>query len=342
METKKLKILKSPWHLAHDYDLMMALKDVADFDLLINYTRRWDTKIRPFPKNAKWVSHIEKGKYDLAILNIDQQCSNPRLNKSVLTQNMKQVIKEQEPDLPIVFINHGTPVYPETYPDTSAKEGYISKQLRYEILKIVGDDYMVVNSHQAQKDWRKGTAIIHGMDKDEWYFSDAKEPRVATFISVAGIGDRYYNRSFLAETIDYLKMKHGIYLQWINTPGCFKAKDIEDYKQYLSKTLIYFNPTYASPMPRSRTEAMLSGCCIITTRSHDAEEFIIEGHNGFFVPHDNYEYAGDLIAKLMKEKYQIAKQVGRNARETAIQKFSRERYRDDWINFLKSINVIKL
>jgi glycosyltransferase involved in cell wall biosynthesis len=316
---------------------MMALKDHVDFGLLINYTRRWDEKARPFPLNAEWVTHFEKGKYDFAILNIDQQCSNLRLNKSILTRQMKAVIKEIEPDLPIIFINHGTPVYPETYEDGNAGNKYVSEILRKEILEVVGDDYMVVNSHQAKEDWKRGEVIIHGMEKDEWRFSEIKEPRVASFVSMAGIGDRYYNRSFLTSVMDYLKEKHGIYLQWINTPQCFTANNIGEYKDFLSKTLVYFNPTFGSPMPRSRTEAMFSGCCIITTKSHDADKFIIDGHNGFLVEHDNYEDTGDLIAKLVKDKYKVAKQIGINARNTAIKMFSRERYRQDWLNLLDKI-----
>ena len=160
---------------------------------------------------------------------------------------------------------------------------------------------MVVNSEQAAVDWGFGHPIIHGMDPAEWKCDENREPRVATFISIAGIGDKYYNRSFLVEVMDYLRKKYSIQLQWINTPGCFKARDINDYKEFLSRTLVYFNPTFASPMPRSRTEAMLSGCCVITTPAHGADKFIKDGVNGFLVSPNNVEYSGKLIAKLLKE-----------------------------------------
>lgn len=286
------------------------------------------------PENTKWVTHFEKGAYDLAILNIDQQCSNPQLNKANLTRQMKRAIKDIEPEVPIVFINHGTPVYPELYNDASKKTNYLSKTLIKEILNIVGDDYMVVNSRQAASDWGRGYPIIHGMDIEEWPASDEKESRVATFISQAGIGDRYYNRSFLASVIEELKAKHGITLQWVNTPNCFNSKNINDYKYFLSKTLVYFNPTFGSPMPRSRTEAMLAGCCVVTTPTHDADTFIQDGYNGFLVPHDNVGYAVEIIAKLLKD-YDIAKETGKRGRETAIQLFNRERYKNDWLKFLK-------
>lgn len=338
----KIKIFGTPWHIAHNHDIMMALSDIADFYLLINYTRRWDTKLRPLPENAQWVTHFEKGKYDLAILHVDQQCSNMDLNKAVLTKHMKQAIKEVEPELPIVFINHGTPVYPEMYNDATKETGYKSEKLRKEIMDIIGEDHMVVNSHQASEDWGGGKTILHGMDASEWeYNEDIREPRVATFISQAGIGDKYYNRSYLVAVMDELDERYGIKLQWINTPRCFTAKSHEDYKRFLSKTLIYFNPTFASPMPRSRTEAMISGCCVVTTPQHGADDFIKDGENGFIVPHNNVQLTAKLIAKLMNEYPALAKEVGRQGRKTALEIFSRERYRRDWVEYLKEINVIK-
>jgi len=321
---------------------MMALKDVADFDLLINYTRRWDEKNREFPPNAKWVDHIEKGKYDLVILNIDQQCTNYDLNKAMLMQHMKEICRKEIPEVPRIWINHATPIYPEKYPDGNKQNNFVSEQLKKEIMDIVEGDYMVCNSHQAQEEWgyNNSTTIIHGMEADEWMYNENKEPRICTFISAGGIGDKYYNRSFLTAVMDELKEQYGIALQWINTPGCFTAKGIKDYKEFLSKSLIYFNPTFASPMPRARTEAMLSGCCIVTTPQHGADMFIEDGVNGFLVPHNNIEYATKLIAKLLFD-YEIAKNVGKKGRETAIKLFNRDRYRKDWISLLTKLNILK-
>lgn len=338
---RKIRVWKSPWHTAHDHDLIMALSDVADFSLLINYTRRWDDRNRPLPDNTEWVTHYEKGKYDLVILNIDQQCSLPGINKAVLTKHMKESVRSVDPDVPIIFINHGTPVYPENYPDGTKQNAYVSEQLKKEILEIVGGEYMVVNSHEAKENWgyEKSRAIIHGMNPDEWMYSEIKEPRSCTYVSPAGIGDKYYNRSFLMSVMEIMREKDGLLHQWIGTPGCFQPKGIKDYKEFLSKSLVYFNPTFASPMPRSRTEAMLSGCCIVTTPEHDASSFIQDGVNGFIVPSNDPAYASEVITRLIKN-YDIAKEVGKRGRETAIKIFSRERYRQDWLNLLTDLKVL--
>jgi len=338
---KRIKIFKSPWHTAHDHDMISALSSIADFDLLINYTRRWDDKNRTIPENCRWVTHYEKGRYDLVILNIDQQCSNPRLNKSVLTKQMKMAVRSIDPDVPIIFINHGTPVYPENYSDGNRKNNYVSEQLKKEILDIISPDFMVINSHEAKENWNyeKSRTIIHGMNEKEWNYSEDREIRSCTFITPAGIGDKYYNRSFLVAVMEELKDRYGISHQWIGQPGCFSPKGIKEYKEFIGKSLIYFNPTYASPMPRSRTEAMISGCCIVTTPQHDADKFIKDGENGFLVPHDNVQYASEVISRLMDHP-KITAEIGRNGRNTALKLFNRDRYREDWIKLLIDLNIL--
>lgn len=328
---KKLKVWKTCWHVSHDFDLITALKGVADFSLLINYTRRWDEKNRSIPENTEWVQHFEKGKYDLAILNIDQQCNLPNLNKGILTKHMREAVGN---DCPVIYINHGTPVYPEVYEDGNSKNGYVSERLKKEIKEIVKDDTMVVNSHQAVKDWGWGHCIIHGLG-EEWQLG-TKEPRVCTYISKAGIGDKYYNRTYLVEVMEELRDTYGIFLQWINTPQCFNAKNIKEYREFLAKSLVYFNPTFASPMPRSRTEAMLSGCCIVTTPQHGADKCIKDGENGFLVPHNNVALTAKLISTLLTE-YQQAKKVGEKGRKTALKLFNYKRYKADWVKLLKEI-----
>jgi len=333
---KKLRIWKTPWHVGNDFDIITALSSVADFSLLRNYTRRWDTKNRPLPKNTEWVNSFEKGKYDLAILNIDQQCNLLDLNKGKLTKQMREVIRQKEPSLKVVFINHGTPVYPERYPDGNSGNNFISEILKKEIKGIVKDDFMIVNSHQAKEDWGWGHPLIHGISAKDWK-PDTKEPRICAYISAGGIGDKYYNRSYLVDVMEGLKEKYGIMLQWINTPHCFGAKSIIEYKEFIARSLIFFNPTFASPMPRSRTEAMLSGCCIVTTPQHGAADFIEHGKNGFIVPHNDVPFTVDLLAELMNNNYKQAIEVGKRGRETAKELFNYDRFEKDWLQVIHNI-----
>lgn len=329
---EKLKIFCTPWHLAHQYDLMNALEPFAELYFLIQYQRPYGKQSRgDFVKN--WVSSYEPGKYDLAILHLDNQCTQEDLwtrGKGRVYRDLNTVIQ----DIPKIVLNHGTPFFPEKYPndtknDTFAKNG-ISSKLIEEVKKAVGDNTMVVNSHAAREQWGWGETIIHGMGLDEWWSND-KELRVITTLSPGGL-DQYYDRLLLSTVRDRL-MELGI--NHLHIMADYKPTDWDDYRNLISRSLVYFNPTRESPMPRSRTEAMLSGCCVVTTKGQDAEKFIADGVNGFLVPRNPDEIVERIVWCL--NNYKEAVKIGEVGRETARLLFSRERYREDWRKLLSKV-----
>lgn len=310
-----------------------------EWNYLIQHTRKWSEQARPQPKHLKWVPYYEPGKYDLAILHIDQQCLvTPFLGKSKLFREVKAQIK----DIPIIVINHGTPVYPELFMQYAEMAGMEPSEkngeewARREMEKLLeGVAQVIVNSHEAQEQWNMGQAIIHGLDPDEWW-DLRKEPRVITVISPAGIGQKYYGRMLLTETRDILKTKYGIELIWVGEDGGVQfAPNFSMYREYLGKSLVYFNPTIGSPMPRSRTEAMMSGCCVVTTRHQDADGFIKDGVNGFLV-NDNPEECAKVVSDLIFD-YSRAIKVGQEGRKTAIEIFNGKRFRQNWLDLIQKI-----
>lgn len=356
----KLKIFGVPWHVAHQYDLAMALQDIADYYLLINPVRKWSEFARPIPKNVHFVNYFEKNKYDLAILHVDQQCVNPFLGKSKLYRQINSIVS----GVPKIVINHGTPWYPELWDNEGWKlppqlQG-ASKEEIFEYQKdiiinggkivckedlievegmrnLIGKNIMVVNSHTAREQWGWGETIIHGMGIDEWW-DLPKEPVVITMISPAGL-DYYYNRELL-KSVKTKLAEVGIKHYWITYDWTIDMhKNLtgwDAYRDFLGRGLVYFNPTKESPMPRSRTEAMLSGSCVITTLYQDADSFIKDGENGFLVP-ENPDFIVRLIQKLIDENYRLAVEIGQNGKATAQKLFNRERYKKDWLKLINKI-----
>jgi len=321
---RRLRIFKVPWHSGHDYELMMSIPNVQ-WNLLICHARRWADQNRPLPPNVKWVTNFDPKENDLAIINVDQQCVIPELGKSMLVRDMLDVIKGK---CPIIVINHGTPCYPErfTVPD-----------LRKKMKELIGDEVMIVNSHQAREEWGWGQTIIHGMRQEDW-FDIPKEPRAVTFISQGGIGEKYYNRKLLVETKQILAEDYGIKHLWM----CYETKGFtnwDEYKTFLGSSLVYFNPTFGSPMPRTRSEAQHSGCCIVTTKYHGADDFIEDGVNGF-ITKNNPESAAKIISDLILNRYREAVEIGQRGKETAKKIFSRERFGQDWTQLInKKLNI---
>lgn len=332
---KRLKVFSLPWHCAHQYEL---LKLPFNWYYLINHTRQWSDQARPLNDKVKWVLHYEPGKYDLALLHVDQQCLLPEFGKTKLFKEVKSQIK----DIPIIVINHGTPVYPERFMIQAEMAGYKptekegEKWAVKEMAKLLeGVSKIVCNSYEAKKMWGFGDwsqVILHGIDPEEWW-DLTKEPRIVTFISPSGIGDKYYGRRLFADTRTTLREKYGIELVLIASDK--HCSNWDDYRSFIGKSLVYFNPTFGSPNPRTRLEAMMSGCCVVTTKHQDADKWFKDSVNGFLV-NDNPEEAAKVLAERIFD-YKGSVKVGQEGKKTAIKLFNGDRFRSDWIRLIEGV-----
>lgn len=317
---KDLRVIGVPWHVAHQFELAKLFKQ---YDLLVNIERTWGEKSRPMPENMEWQVEYDPGKYDLAILHVDQQAVLDRNRKGMLFRSMKALIK----DIPVVVINHMTPY------DDQLEIDEIKRRMK----ELVGDLPMITNSKQAAEQWGWGHPIIHGLNPSDWLHELPKEPRVVSYVSRAGM-NRAYRRELLEDTIDILA-ERGINLGWIGVNKLMRPENFDEYRELLGRSLIYFSPLWQSPMPRSRTEAMMSGCCIVSTKHHDWADYIEDGVNGYLIP-DNPKAAADLLSRLLTTGYQEALEVGRKGRELAMKEFSHERWASDWEKYLETLGVL--
>lgn len=332
---KKLKVFGIPWHVGHQYELV-KLPFIEHYDLLINPYRVWGENSRPLSSKFRFVTSYKRGYYDLAILHVDQQsiydpAKGDRIQKGKLFLEVKSVIGN---DIPIVVINHMTPFH----------DKYESPYVVEFIKKMTEGCHMVVNSHQAAKQWGWGTPIIHGMDISEWY-DLPKEPRAVTVLTPAGM-EKAYRRIFLHTVKRYLD-EMGVPFVWIGVDR--KFNNFEEYRNFLGRSLVFFMPTWQSPMPRARTEAMLSGCCIVSTPYHDADTFIEDGVNGFLTSKfafkdprvmDNPKFTADLIKRLVLDEPDLASRIGQEGKKTAQRLFSQEAFTGQWEAFLGGLGVL--
>lgn len=326
--SKTLKIFGVVNHIGNQYEMLKLMdKYDVEFTYLENNVRRWSRySNRPMHPKLKWATHYEPGKYDLAILHVDQQHVDPLIGKGQLYRALDKIIQ----DIPKLVINHGTPMWDERYNEELVINGgdvleANGKSHHLDGMKqLIGDNFMVVNSYEAVDRWGWGYPLIHGMDHNEW-FDLPKEPRVVISLSPGGL-DKYYNRALLTAIKGAVHDKSGMTLVHITVN--YEARDWDDYREFLGQSLLYINPTLDSPMPRSRTEALLSGCCVLTSPYHGAEDFIEQGKNGFLLPDNPLSYA-EAIHMLINEGYKDAVEIGQRGKETAKKLFNLDRYLDD-------------
>lgn len=277
------------------------------------------------------------------------------MGKSDLFLNVFEQV--QKSNIPIIVINHGTPFEPESWQEVGMSEKqhmeFISEKVK-EILEPA--DHLIVNSHQAQEQWGFGETLWHGMESDEWK-PYPKEPRAVVSIAPSGWA-RYYNRNLLTEVKQQLQSKLGYKTGVFHCMVDAEFESQEAYSEFIGRSLVYFNPTYQSCMPRARTEAMHAGCCVVTTKHHDADKFIENGKNGFLVP-DNPHYISNLLVELLspyriiekvdkvgnrkatlsksRYSYDDVVKIGQEGRKTAKKEFSIDRFTKDWSKIIDRV-----
>ena len=337
---KKLRVGGLPWHVGNQYEIA-KLSFIESYDLLINPFRTWGETHRPFPDKCRWVSHYSDG-YDLGLFHVDQQSiydpdKGDRISKGLLFQEALKSFREANPGTPVAVINHMTPFH----------DKYDSQYVIDHIKKITEGCHMICNSYQAAEQWGWGTPIIHGLEVDEWW-DLPKEPRCVVVLSSGGM-EKAYRRIFLHAVIRLLKERKVPFV-WVGVDK--KCQTFEEYRDYLGRSLVFFDPTWQSPRPRAKTEAMLSGCCVVTTPYHmrknekDHNNYITDGKDGFLTSRyeiqdpriiDNPQKTADLIEELVMESPDRAIGVGQEGKKLARKLFNRGSFEKQWGEFLKKI-----
>jgi glycosyltransferase involved in cell wall biosynthesis len=340
---ERLKVFGVLNHLSHNYEMLkLAKKYPVKFCYFENNVRRWSRySARPEPTTwltndeFEWVTHYEPGRYDVAILSVDQQHADPRIGKGWLYDDLNEIIQ----DIPKIVINHGTPMWDDYYTEDRIINGgevYTPKgSVKLKGMKEkIGDNFMIVNSYESVQRWGWGYPLIHGLDPDEW-FDLPKEPRVVLSLSPGGL-DKYYNRELITAIKGAVHEKTGLDVMHIQVNVDFKQDNFWQYRQYIGRSLINISPYKDSPMPRSRTEAMLSGACILSSKYHGAADFIEHGVDGFIVPDNPLSYA-NAIHYLINGSYKEAVEIGQRAKLKAQKLFHIDRYHKELYNIITQV-----
>lgn len=343
---RRLKILTHRWHVPHQYELHRL---PHDFTMVTGtgtpFTDRWAHEQRPKRPNARFVplDEIRSNDFDLAIVHFDENVLCPELSNGVLPESWGACFRWflEERALPLIAVCHGTPPFVGQY---GAEAGLVETfephvAERERLVAALRDAHVVVNSHQANDEWgfERSTVIHHGMDPHD--FPNGRHQR-----DVVGHGvDRHRPHyrgahlfsgvvELLADEIDVHDHEHpGAALLPTDAPG-FDQASFRAWVDHLGAYKVYLNCTLRSPMPRSRTEAMLCGCVPVTTPNHDAAMFIRQGVNGF---------CGRSAAELAEHARYVcrhplaAERMSREARQTAIDHFHVSRFLDDWHRLLE-------
>lgn len=110
---------------------------------------------------------------------------------------------------------------------------------------------------------------------------------------------------------------------------------VEDVLPYLQATDIYVLPSLTETSSLTTMEAMSCGLPVIATKVGYVKEYIIDKQNGMFFPKNN-----DLVLSLKLEQLinnkKMRETLGKNARKTALKKFSWDRTAEKIMEVLRT------
>ena len=184
-----------------------------------------------------------------------------------------------------------------------------------------------------------GEVVYHSIDTDLFKPADTSHShREGIILTVA---HDFINRDYALNYKGWNRITEGLNRKAVGeTEGLSEqSNSVEDLVNEYQNSLIYINPSVLSPVPTSLLEAMSCGCAIVTTETCEIPNIIKHGVNGFM---SNDEAELRKYCEQLLSDPQLAVQMGEAARETIKEKFSQNRFVDEWnIIFDKAYEVIK-
>ncbi len=303
------RILDHFWHAAHGARLLQIPAEWTYFSLGDRAPWDWSQRDLP-PALRRVVYHYEPGRYDVALLHLDQWCAD---SYSSLRAFPYRFLNELIQDIPKIVVMHGLP------------EGESNRQA---VWRLLGDNWLVTNTPMSLAMWSppRGRAILPGYDVEEWGPCTYERPEIVATVAGSNTPKDHHGVSLIQ------RLKRDLPITWIGKDVRFDS--YADYRAYLAGASIYLNPTQHSQHPGARNEAMLTGLATVSTAFFDEAEYIRDGETGFLA--NDYLEIRERLEQLLGDPA-LCRRMGGAGREAARVMFHKDRYAADWLALLGEV-----
>ena len=345
-EKRRYRILTHRWHVAHQYEIY---KLPFDFTLVTGtgtgMTDQWSSDQRPLLPNVRMVraEDVDPADFDMAILHFDENVLSPDLGNGILSPDWGDTFRWflNHVKLPMAAVCHGTVPFAGQY---GANPGPIEKFEIYEadadrLRHALADVPVVVNSHQAGHEWHfnKMRVIWHGLDPQEFLPGPHDLDVVSHGVDPArphyrGAHELQAVLARLGGEFTVSAHKHASPNPVPNGDRRYSEFAFRNWLNHLGRHKVYLNTTLRSPMPRSRTEAMLCGVIPVSLDNHDVSRFIENGVNGFYG--SSVEELADYCRAICSNPA-MQERMSAAARATAADVFNHDRFLTEWVQLVE-------
>lgn len=214
--------------------------------------------------------------------------------------------------IPMICLEHTLPL--PNWPNQHLKQ-----------FQAMRGDVNVFITEYSKKQWGiDGEVVYHSIDT-KLFQPDDKALRTG----VLTVAHDFIKRDYALNYKGWERITNGLDRKVVGeTEGLSEqSKSVEDLVKTYQNALVYINPSVLSPVPTSMLEAMACGCAIVTTATCEIPSIIKHGVNGF-MSNDENELRG-YIEQLLANP-QLALKMGNAARETIEEKFSEQRFVNQW------------
>ena len=346
-QKRRYRILTHRWHVPHQHEIY---KLPFDFTLLTGtgtgITNNWGYEQRPLRPNARLVpaESVDQSAFDMAIVHFDENVLCPDLSNGRMAAEWSDTFRWfiENIKLPMVAICHGTIPFVGQY---AANAGEIRQFELYQadadnLRNALADVNVVVNSHQAADEWRfrRSRVIWHGLDPQE--FNEGTHERDVIHHGTDPERPHYRGAHALQRALTILEAEglnmsshtHERKVPVTRFDPRFSDFVFKNWIDHLGRHKVYLNTTLRSPMPRSRTEAMLCGVIPVSLDNHDVSRFIQNGVNGFYS--SSVEELAEFCKTVCRDE-QMRTKMSEAARETARDVFNHDRFLTEWVNLVE-------
>tara|TARA_R110002110_G_scaffold136_12_gene517 strand:- start:5165 stop:6178 length:1014 start_codon:yes stop_codon:yes gene_type:complete len=312
---EKLNILTFPTH--ERYESMLAKTGHSFYSYRAEGIKDWNETYAKLPDNYHLLnpelgneqipSHVD---FDLV------------LSQNKFGQFQKALELSKLMHLPLVSLEHTLPV-PQW-------DGDILDQVR----NMRGDLNLFISGHSiGEWGWEEqdDTQVInHGIDTDLFCSHDGE--RGDEILSVV---NDWINRDWCCGFSIWQNVIQGLpYKVLGDTPGLSEpAASTADLVSAYQNSSIFLNTSTVSPVPTVLMEAMACGCAVVSTENCMIPEVIKHGVNGFMTNDPNV--MKQHLVDLLNDKG-MAKEIGDNARQTILDRYSTKQFVDRWQEVLYS------
>ena len=312
---EKLNILTFPTH--ERYESMLTKTNHNFFAYRAEGIKDWNETYAKLPENYILLNP-ELG---------DEQIPKYVDFDLILSQNkfgqfQKAIELSKLMHLPLVSLEHTLPM-PQWSDDTLGQ----IREMRGHINLFISDYSINAWGWEDRNDTQ---VITHGIDTD--LFCSKEGEKSDEILSVV---NDWVNRDWCCGFGIWQKVIKGLPHKVLgDTPGLSEpASSTKELVASYQNSRIFLNTSTISPVPTALMEAMSCGCAVVSTSTCMIPEVIEHGVNGF-ITNDTEEMKQHLVDLLNDED--MAKEIGVNARNTILEKYSTKEFVDNWQRVLYS------